>query len=174
MDIPVLFFSFTYCRIILAVVIVVKPLARILMSVVVLMGVQVLPLAAQWVNGPEYNPAQGHATMDMDQYLILQKASLWMCFSGLAVESSGVYLFVYEACNVLEGQKFQPFKGKALTGLICVTAGVALLTGSYILAKRVNSGERLIYRIQDRQMMLPYSMLTVGPTEHGLGMSYRF
>ena len=88
--------------------------------------------------------------------------------------SSGVYLFVYEACNVLEGQKFQPFKGKALTGLICVTAGVALLTGSYILAKRVNSGERLIYRIQDRQMMLPYSMLTVGPTEHGLGMSYRF
>lgn len=97
-----------------------------------------------------------------------------MCFSGLAVESSGVYLFVYEACNVPEGQKFQPFEGKALTGLICVTAGVALLTGSYILAKRVNSGERLIYRIQDRQMMLPYSMLTVGPTEHGLGMSYRF
>ena len=138
------------------------------------MGVQILPLAAQWINGPEYNLAQGHATMDMDQYLILHKASLWMCFSGLAVESSGVYLFVYEACNVPEGQKFQPFEGKALTGLICVTAGVALLTGSYILAKRVNSGERLIYRIQDRQMMLPYSMLTVGPTEHGLGMSYRF
>ena len=55
------------------------------------MGVQVLPLAAQWVNSPEFNPAQGHATMDMDQYLIMRKASLWMCFSGLAVESSGVY-----------------------------------------------------------------------------------
>ena len=150
-----------------------KPIVRILLSMAVLMGVHAFPLAAQWINGPEYNPAQGHATMDMDQYLILQKASLWMCFSGLAVESSGVYLFVYEACTVPEGQKFQPFEGKALAGLVCFTAGVALLTGSYILAKRANSGERLLYRIQDHRLQ-PYSMLTVGPTEHGLGMSYRF
>ncbi len=151
-----------------------KPFAHILLSVAVLMGVQVLPLAAQWVNSPEFNPAQGHATMDMDQYLIMRKASLWMCFSGLAVESSGVYLFVYEACTVPDGQKFHPFEGKALTGLVCFTAGVALLTGSFILAKRADSGDRLLYRIQDRHLMLPYSMLTVGPTEHGLGMSYRF
>ena len=146
---------------------------RILLSVTILLSAQSFPLAAQWVNGPEYNPAQGHASIDIDQYRNMQVASLWMCFGGLAVESSGVYLFVYEACNVPTGQKFHPFEGKALTGLVCFTAGVALLTGSYILAKRGQRGEQLIYRIQDR-LLQPYSMLTIGPTEHGLGMSYRF
>ena len=150
-----------------------KPITRLLFIVIILTDVQLFPLAAQRVNGPEYNPAQGHAVIDIDQYRNMQVASLWMCFGGLAVEASGVYLFVYEACNVPAGQKFQPFGGKALTGLVCFTAGVALLTGSYILAKRGQRGEQLIYRRQDR-FLQPYSMLTIGPTEHGLGMSYRF
>ena len=150
-----------------------KLITRLLFLVIILTGVQFFPLAAQRVNGPEYNPAQGHAAIDIDQYRNMRVASLWMCFSGLAVESSGVYLFVYEACNVPAGQKFQPFEGKALTGLVCFTTGVALLTGSYILAKRGQRGEQLIYRIQD-PLLQPYSMLTIGPTEHGLGMSYRF
>ena len=150
-----------------------KPFERILLLVTILMSVQSFPVGAQWINGPEYNPAQGHAVINIDQYRNMRVASLWMCFGGLAVESSGVYLFVYEACNVPAGQKFQPFEGKALTGLVCFTAGVALLTGSYILAKRGQRGEQLIYQIQDR-LLQPYSMLIIGPTEHGLGMSYRF
>ena len=150
-----------------------KPNTRLLFLGIILMGVKIFPLAAQWVNGPEYNPAQVHATVDRERYVNIQNVAIWMCLGGLAVESVGVYLFVYEACTVPVDQKFHPFEGKACAGLVCFTAGVALLTGSYILSKRGQSGESLIRRLQDPYRQ-PFSMLAIGPTEHGLGMSYRF
>jgi hypothetical protein len=150
-----------------------KPFLRILLPVVVILSVQVFPLAAQWVNGPEFNPSQERAAVDKEPYVKMQSAATWMTLAGIPLESVGVYLFVYEACTVPLGEKFHPFEGKACVGLVCFTTGVALLTGSYILFKRGDSGERIIRRIQDPYRQ-PFSMLTVGPTEHGLGMSYRF
>ena len=150
-----------------------KPLERILLSVTILLGAQSFPLAAQWVNGPEYNPSQKHAMADKEPYVKMQTTAVIMGLTGLAVVPVGVYLFVYDACSTPVGQNFHPLEGKACAGLVCFTAGWALIAGCYVLYHRGESGEHIIRRLQD-PYRLPYSMLTIGPTEHGLGMSYRF
>lgn len=149
-----------------------KMIDRILLSVVILLGIQSFPLAAQRI-GPEFNPTQKRAVVDKEPYVKMQNTAICMGLTGIAVEAVGVYLFVYDACTTPVGQDFHPLQGKAGAGLVCFTAGWALIAGCYVLYNRGASGERIIRRLQDPYWQ-PYSMLTIGPTEHGLGMSYRF
>ena len=150
-----------------------QPFERILLSVTILMSVQSFPLAAQWVNGPEFKLSQKRAVVDKDPYVKMQTTAVIVGLTGLAVVPVGVYLFVYDACTTPVGQTVLPFEGRACAGLVCFAVGTALITSCYIIHNRGASGERIIRRLQDPYRQ-PYSMLIIGPTEHGLGMSYRF
>ena len=92
---------------------------RILLSVTILLVAQSFPLAAQWVNGPEFNPSQKHAVVDKESFAKMQTTAIFMGLAGLTAVPVGVYLFVYDAATTPIGQAFHPLQGQACAGLVC-------------------------------------------------------